>query len=64
MKEKKNNGKYKFPIDIKGELLLPDLVIPDPFDEIINIKKKISSEVLNVNKKDKKDKKCKSNKLI
>ena len=44
MKAKKNNGKIKFPLEIKGDLELPDLDLSQTYSSS-NIKPKISSEV-------------------
>ena len=38
MKYKKNNNKFKFPIDIKGDLDLPDFDISDNFNYLISKK--------------------------
>lgn len=60
----KNNNKYMFPIDIKGDIELPDFDIsdnfsvPDPKDKIDSEYKEISIEKKN-NKK-----KCQSKKLV
>ena len=40
MKYKKNNNKFKFPVDIKGDLDVPDFDISDNFSTEI-IKNKI-----------------------
>lgn len=61
MKHKKNNGKFKFPVEIKGDLDLPDLEIKSNFSDI-KLKEKISQEVTEVTKN--KKKKCQSSKLI
>jgi hypothetical protein len=61
MKYKKNNNKFKFPVDIKGDLELPDFDISDNFSTEV-IKNKIDSEVKEVSKN--KKKKCQSNNLM
>jgi len=61
MKKKKNNGKIKFPIDIKGDLELPEFDVSENFS-IPKLKNKISSEVKEVTKN--KKKKCQSNSLL
>lgn len=58
---KKNNNKIKFPIDIKGELELPEFDISKNF-LVCELKKKISSEVKEIEKN--KKKKCQSNRLM
>lgn len=58
---KSKEQKYKFPVDIKGDLELPDLEIKETFSDI-KLKKKISQEVNEVTKN--KKRKCQSNKLI
>ena len=63
MKAKKNNGKIKFPLEIKGDLELPDLDLSQTYSSS-NIKPKISSEVKEVTIIKNKNKKCQSNKLI
>jgi hypothetical protein len=63
MKAKKNNGKIKFPLEIKGDLELPDLDLSQTYSSS-NIKPKISSEVKEVTIIKNKKKKCQSNKLI
>ena len=61
-KHKKNNdGKYKFPVEIKGDLELPDLEIEDNFNNGV-IKEKISSIVEEVKKINRK--KCQSSQLM
>lgn len=57
----KNKEKYKFPVDIKGELELPEFNLDDNFTVPI-LKNKISAKVEEVQKI--KKKKCQSNKLI
>jgi len=59
--KKKNDGKFKFPVEIKGELELPELNIEDNFNTNV-IKAKISSIVEEVKKINKK--KCQSSKLM
>jgi hypothetical protein len=59
--KKKNDNKIKFPIDIKGDIELPDFDISENFS-IPELKNKISSEVKEVTKN--KKKKCQSNSLI
>ncbi len=61
MKAKKNTGKFKFPVQIKGDLDLPDLEIKNTFSDI-KLKEKISQEVNEVTKN--KKRKCQSSKLI
>lgn len=63
MKSKKNNGCFKFPIDIKGDFKLPDFDLSENF-ETSDIKGKISSEIKEVTVIKNKKKKCQSNKLI
>jgi hypothetical protein len=63
MKAKKNNGKIKFPLDIKGDLELPDLDFTQTYSSS-NVKPKISSEVKEITIVKNKNKKCQSNKLI
>jgi hypothetical protein len=63
MKSKKNNGCFKFPIDIKGDFELPDFDLSENF-ETSEIKEKISSEIKEVTILKNKNKKCQSNKLI
>ena len=63
MKAKKNNGKIKFPLEIKSELELPELDLSKNFESQI-VKKKISSEITEVVSEKKKKKKCQSNSLI
>jgi len=58
---KNEEHKYKFPVDIKGDLELPDLEIKDTFSDI-KLKKKLSQEVKEITKN--KKSKCQSNKLI
>jgi hypothetical protein len=58
---KKNNNKIKYPIDIKGDIEFPELYVSENFS-VVNIKKKISSEVKEV--KNNKKKKCQSNSLM
>ncbi len=58
---KNNDGKIKFPIDIKGELELPDFDISQNFS-VPELKNKISSEVKEVTKN--KKNKCRSSKLM
>lgn len=61
MKAKKNTGKFKFPVQIKGDLDLPELEIKETFSDI-KLKEKISQEVNEVTKN--KKRKCQSSKLI
>lgn len=63
MKAKKNNGKIKFPLEIKGELELPELDLSENFESQV-VKKKISSEITEVVPVKKKKKKCQSNSLM
>ncbi len=63
MKAKKNNGKIKFPLEIKGDLELPDLDLSQTYSSS-SIKPKISSEVKEVIIVKNKKKKCQSNRLI
>ena len=63
MKAKKNNGKIKFPLEIKGDLELPDLDLSQTYNSS-NVKPKISSEVKEITIVKNKNKKCQSNKLI
>jgi hypothetical protein len=58
---KKNNNKIKYPIDIKGDIEFPELDVSENFS-VVNVKKKISSEVEEV--KNNKKKKCQSNSLM
>jgi hypothetical protein len=58
---KKNNGKIKFPIEIKGEVDFPEFEISENFSTV-EPKKRISSEVKEVSKN--KNKKCQSNSLM
>lgn len=58
---KKNNNKIKFPIDIKGDLELPEFDVSENFS-IPKLKNKISSEVKEVTKN--KKNKCQSNSLM
>jgi hypothetical protein len=58
---KKNNGKFKFPVEIKGEIDLPDFDISENFSNTI-VKDKITSEVKEITKT--KKKKCQSNNLM
>jgi hypothetical protein len=59
--KKKNDNKIKFPIEIKGDLELPEFDLSENFS-IPRIKNKISSEVEEVTKN--KKKKCQSNSLL
>ena len=59
--KKKNDNTIKFPVDIKGDIELPDFDISENFS-IPKLKNKISSEVKEVTKN--KKKKCQSNNLI
>ena len=43
MKPKKNTGKFKFPVDIKGDLELPDMDLSANFTSP-ELKSKITSE--------------------
>ena len=61
-KAKKNNNKIKFPIDIKGDLELPEFDVSENFS-IPKLKNKISSEVKEISKI-KKNNKCQSNSLM
>lgn len=61
MKYKKNNNKFKFPVDIKGDLQLPDFDLSNNFSTDI-IKNKIDCEVKEILKN--KKKKCQSNNLM
>lgn len=63
MKAKPNNGKIKFPVEIKGDLDLPELEISGNF-ESQEVKKKISSEITEVISVKNKKKKCQSNNLM
>ena len=58
---KKNNNKIKFPIEIKGDLSLPEFEVSENFS-ITEVKKKISSEVKEI--KNNRKKKCQSNSLM
>jgi hypothetical protein len=58
---KKNNGKFKFPVEIKGEIELPDFDISENFSNT-KVKDKITSEVKEITKI--KKKKCQSNNLM
>jgi hypothetical protein len=59
--KKKNDNKIKFPIDIKGDIELPEFDVSENFS-IPVVKSKISSEVEEVPKN--KKNKCQSNSLI
>jgi hypothetical protein len=61
MKAKVNNGKFKFPVEIKGEIELPDLDISENFSNSV-VKDKIDSKVKEICKI--KKKKCRSNNLM
>jgi hypothetical protein len=61
MKRKKNDNKFKFPVDIKGSLDLPDFDISENFSVEV-VKNKIDSEVKEISKNNKK--KCQSNSLM
>lgn len=61
MKAKKNSGKFKFPIDIKGEIDLPIFDISGNFSNN-RVKDKLTSEVKEIIKI--KNKKCQSNNLM
>ncbi len=61
MKSKVNDGKFKFPVEIKGEIELPDFDISENFSNSV-VKDKIDSEVKEVGKI--KKKKCQSNSLM
>jgi hypothetical protein len=62
MKKKKyNNNKIKFPIEIKGDLELPDFDVSENFS-VPELKSKISSEVKEITKN--KKKKWQSNNLM
>lgn len=63
MKAKSNNGKFKFPLNIKGDLMLPDFDLSTNFQSP-DIKNKISSEVKEIEPTKRKKQKCQSNKLI
>jgi len=58
---KKNNGKIKFPIEIKGDSEFPEFDVSENFS-VNEVKKKISSEVKEISKT--KKKKCQSNNLM
>ena len=58
---KKNNGKFKFPVEIKGEIELTDFDISENFSNT-KVKDKITSEVKEITKI--KKKKCQSNNLM
>ena len=62
-KSKNNSGKYKFPVDIKGDFELPDFDLSSNYENS-NVKNKISSEIKEVITVKNKKKKCQSNKLI
>ena len=57
MKAKPNNGKIKFPVEIKGELE------SENFESQV-VKRKISSEITEVVSVKNKKKKCQSNSLM
>ena len=61
MKAKVNNGKFKFPVEIKGQMELPDLDVSENFSNSV-VKDKINSEVKEICKI--KKKKCQSNNLM
>jgi hypothetical protein len=63
MKAKKNNGKFKFPLDIKGDLDLPELDLSQIYNSS-EIKSKINSEVKEVDIVKNKKRKCQSNQLL
>lgn len=63
MRNKKNSGKIKFPIEIKGELELPDFDVSNNFT-VPELKGKINSEVKELSMEKNKKKKCQSNKLL
>jgi hypothetical protein len=63
MKPKKNTGKFKFPVDIKGDLELPDMDLSANFTSP-ELKSKITSEFKEVSVEKNKKKKCQSNKLM
>ena len=63
MKAKPNNGKIKFPVEIKGELELPELDLSENFESQV-VKRKISSEITEVVSVKNKKKKCQSNSLM
>ena len=63
MKAKNNNGKIKFPLDIKGDIVFPDFDLSSNF-QIPELKAKISSEIQEVESTKRKKQKCQSNKLI
>ncbi len=60
-KAKDNDGKFKFPVDLKGDLELPEFDASPNFNPG-KVKKKISQVPKEV-KKNKKNK-CQSNKLM
>jgi hypothetical protein len=62
-KAKNNSGKYKFPIDIKGDFELHDFDLSSNYENS-KVKNKISSEIKEVITIKNKKKKCQSNKLI
>jgi hypothetical protein len=57
----KNNNKYKFPVDIKGDLELPDFDISENFSVKV-VKNKIDVVVNEIQKNNKK--KCQSSSLM
>ena len=61
MKAKSNNAKFKFPVEIKGEIDLPDFNLSENFSNSV-VKDKIDSEVKEISKI--KKKKCQSNNLM
>ena len=63
MRAKKNDNKFKFPVDIKGPLDLPDFDISDNFSAEV-VKNKIDSEVKEVSVIKNKKSKCQSNSLM
>ena len=63
MKPKKNTGKFKFPVEIKGDLEIPDFDVSDNFT-LPELKGKIDSEYKELSIDKNKNKKCQSNKLL
>ena len=63
MRTKKNDNKFKFTVDIKGTLDLPDFDISNNFSVEV-VKNKIDSEVKEVSITKNKKNKCQSNSLM
>lgn len=63
MRKGKGSNKFKFPIQLQADSLLPDTDFPDTFT-IPEPKPKLSSEVTEISTTKKKKKKCQSNRLM